>query len=61
MRNSLVKREAETAAPKDWRALGGDSMGPGWFYCSDCQDKFTVRMGSIMPNAGWAMIRGRVP
>src|SRR5438067_10316795 len=27
-------------------ALGGKSMGPGWYYCGDCQDKFTVRMGS---------------
>jgi hypothetical protein len=22
-------------------------MGPGWYYCSTCQDKFTVRVGSI--------------
>lgn len=22
-------------------------MGPGWYYCSACQDKFTVRVGSI--------------
>jgi transposase-like protein len=29
------------------RPLGGPSMGPGWFYCPACQDKFTVRMGSI--------------
>lgn len=27
--------------------LGGSSMGPGWFYCSDCQRKFTVRVGTI--------------
>ena len=27
--------------------LGGKSMGPGWYYCSDCQDKFTVRVGTI--------------
>jgi len=31
----------------DVRPLGGESMGPGWFYCPSCQDKFTVRMGSI--------------
>ena len=30
------------------KSLGGDSMGPGWFYCETCQDKFTVRVGSIM-------------
>jgi transposase-like protein len=28
--------------------LGGKSMGPGWYYCSDCRDKFTVRVGTIM-------------
>jgi transposase-like protein len=27
--------------------LGGNSMGPGWYYCSDCQDKFTVRVGTL--------------
>ena len=27
--------------------LGGNSMGPGWHYCSDCQDKFTVRVGTL--------------
>jgi transposase-like protein len=30
------------------KPLGGPSMGPGWYYCSACQDKFTVRVGSIM-------------
>ena len=29
------------------KPLGGDSMGPGWFYCESCQDKFTIRVGSI--------------
>ena len=29
--------------------LGGKSMGPGWYYCSNCQDKkFTVRVGTLM-------------
>ena len=28
--------------------LGGKSMGPGWYYCSGCQDKFTVRVGTLM-------------
>lgn len=27
--------------------LGGESMGPGWYYCASCQDKFTVRVGTI--------------
>ena len=29
------------------RALGGASMGPGWYYCEDCQGKFTVRTGTV--------------
>ena len=29
------------------RPLGGDSMGPGWFYCEACQDKFTKACGSV--------------
>jgi transposase-like protein len=32
----------------EWvKPLGGPSMGPGWYYCSQCQDKFTVRMGTV--------------
>jgi transposase-like protein len=29
------------------RPLAGNSMGPGWYYCTNCKDKFTVRMGTI--------------
>jgi transposase-like protein len=29
------------------KPLGGASMGPGWYYCSECQDKFTVRVGTL--------------
>jgi transposase-like protein len=29
------------------KPLGGPSMGLGWYYCSACQDKFTVRVGSV--------------
>jgi transposase-like protein len=29
------------------RALDGKSMGPGWYYCEACQDKFTVRTGTV--------------
>lgn len=29
------------------RELGGESMGPGWYYCEACQDKFTVRTGTV--------------
>jgi transposase-like protein len=32
---------------KTVKPLGGPSMGPGWYYCAACQDKFTVRVGSI--------------
>lgn len=28
-------------------ALGGKSMGKGWYHCSDCRKKFTVRVGSV--------------
>src|SRR6266849_448514 len=27
--------------------LKGKSMGPGWYYCAACKDKFTVRMGAV--------------
>jgi transposase-like protein len=27
--------------------LGGNSMGPGWYFCSDCRQKFTVRVGTL--------------
>lgn len=29
------------------RLLAGKSMGPGWYYCEGCQDKFTVRVGAV--------------
>ncbi|WP_417495376.1 IS1595 family transposase [Maricaulis sp.] len=29
------------------KALGGKSMGPGWYHCSDCRKKFTVRVGTV--------------
>jgi transposase-like protein len=28
--------------------LQGESMGEGWWYCGSCQDKFTVRVGTVM-------------
>ena len=28
-------------------ALGGKSMGPGWYHCSECREKFTVRVGTL--------------
>lgn len=28
-------------------ALGGKSMGPGWYHCGACRKKFTVRVGSV--------------
>jgi transposase-like protein len=29
------------------KALGGKSMGPGWYHCADCRKKFTVRVGTV--------------
>ena len=29
------------------KALGGKSMGPGWYHCGDCRKKFTVRVGTV--------------
>ena len=37
------------------KPLGGPSMGPGWYYCSACQDKFTVRVGSIFERSHIAL------
>jgi transposase-like protein len=34
--------QIETVKP-----LGGKSMGPGWYFCSDCREKFTVRVGTL--------------
>jgi transposase-like protein len=27
--------------------LKGKSMGPGWYHCNDCREKFTVRVGTL--------------
>jgi transposase-like protein len=29
------------------KPLGGKSMGPGWYVCNSCHDKFTVRVGTL--------------
>jgi len=29
------------------KALGGKSMGPGWYHCGKCRKKFTVRVGTV--------------
>lgn len=29
------------------KALGGTSMGPGWYHCKDCRRKFTAQVGTI--------------
>jgi transposase-like protein len=29
------------------KPLGGKSMGPGWYHCSECREKFTVRVGTL--------------
>ena len=28
--------------------LEGQSMGPGWWFCGACKEKFTVRVGTVM-------------
>ena len=28
-------------------ALGGKSMGPGWYHCNECRKKFTAAVGTI--------------
>lgn len=40
--------------------LGGKSMGAGWFHCSECRKKFTVRVGTVferskIPLHKWVM------
>src|SRR3979411_3258994 len=30
------------------KALGGKSMGPGWYHCGACRKKFTVRVGTVL-------------
>ncbi len=42
------------------RPVRGKSMGKGWYYCTDCQKKFTVRVGTIyershIPLHKWVM------
>ncbi len=27
--------------------LNGNSMGPGWYHCNTCREKFTVRVGTL--------------
>ena len=29
------------------KALGGKSMGPGWYHCKECRKKFTAAVGTI--------------
>ena len=29
------------------KPLGGKSMGPGWYHCGSCREKFTVRVGTV--------------
>lgn len=33
--------------PDRVKALGGKSMGPGWYHCAGCREKFTVRTGTL--------------
>lgn len=29
------------------KPLEGKSMGPGWYHCNECREKFTVRVGTL--------------
>jgi transposase-like protein len=40
----------DTVAP-----LGGESMGPGWYWCNKCREKFTIRVGSVLERSHIAM------
>lgn len=40
----------DTVAP-----FGGKSMGPGWYWCSACRDKFTVRVGTVLERSHIAL------
>jgi transposase-like protein len=40
----------DTVAP-----LGGESKGPGWYWCNKCREKFTVRVGSVLERSHIAM------
>ena len=33
--------------PDRVKPLGGKSMGPGWYHCAGCREKFTVRTGTL--------------
>jgi transposase-like protein len=33
--------------PDRVKTLGGKSMGPGWYHCAGCREKFTVRTGTL--------------
>jgi len=35
--------------------LGGESMGPGWWFCGACKEKFTVRVGTVMERSHIAL------
>src|SRR5216683_8070469 len=37
------------------KALGGDSMGPGWYHCGACRKKFTVRVGTVFERSHIAL------
>jgi transposase-like protein len=40
----------DTVAP-----LGGESMGSGWYWCTPCRQKFTVRVGTVLERSHIAL------
>jgi len=33
--------------PDKVKVLGGKTMGPGWYHCGQCREKFTIRVGAV--------------
>ena len=38
--------------------LGGKSMGPGWYHCRQCREKFTVRTGTLYERSHFRSTNG---
>src|SRR6185437_8371545 len=38
-------------------ALGGKSMGPGWYHCKDCRKKFTAAVGTLYERSNIPMTK----
>ena len=43
----MVRRAQFAGKSTRFPVLGSKSMGPGWYWCAECREKFTVRVGSV--------------